>query len=201
MRRALLLLCILLGTMPLSCAPARHIVLEGSAKRLPTPETRVAVWGLRPAVTGAVVQWLQQRQLVALEPARLQELFDREQIRVSRSFADEHHAVRLAKQLDVALVIFTESAIGATVVSSPVATEGTAPFPGTVPAAFSNASVTVRGVDVASGELVLSASAKYPQQLAAAGPETLAMLVRRALETAWGLRSPGEETLSPDEAY
>jgi hypothetical protein len=196
----LLLLCVLLGTMPVSCSPSLHIVVDGTAKRLPPPETRVAVWGLRPVVTDTVVQWLQRQRLIVLEPAKLQELFDRDNIRVSRSFADERHALRMAKELGVSLVVFTESAIGETVVSSPSAVAGTAPFPGTVPTAFSSASVTVRGVEVASGELAFSATARYPQQLDVAGPDTLAMLACRALETAWGLHLPGEQALDPDEA-
>lgn len=50
-----------------------------------------------------------------MEPSELQQAFDKENIRVSRSFADEQSAIRVAKQLGVALVIFTQSAIGETV--------------------------------------------------------------------------------------
>ena len=134
-----------------------------------------------------------------MEPAELQQAFDKEHIRASRSFEDERNAVRLAKQLNVALVIFTQSALGETVVSGMSSTTGAAPFPGSVPTTFSSASVAIRGIEVLSGELVFSATAKYPPQLTPAGPDTLAVLACQALETAWGLNPPGEQALSPDD--
>jgi len=182
-----------------SCSSSLHIVTDGSAKRLPPKNTRVAVWGLRPVVTNTMVKWLRQQGLAVMAPAELQQAFDKENIRVSRSFADERNAVRVAKQLDVALVIFTQSTLGETVVSSLSSTTAAAPFPGSVPTTFSSASVALRGVEVASGELVFSATANYPQQLTSAGPDTLATLACQALETAWGLNVPGEQALSPDD--
>ncbi len=182
-----------------SCSSSLHIVTDGSAKRLPQKNTRVAVWGLRPVVTNTVVTWLRQKGLAVMEPAELQQAFDKEHIRASRSFEDERNAVRLAKQMNVALVIFTQSALGETVVSGMSSTTASAPFPGSVPTTFSSASVAIRGVEVVSGELVFSATAKYPQQLTPAGPDTLAVLACRALETAWGLNPPGEQALSPDD--
>jgi len=191
------LLAVLLLLLP-ACSSSLHIVTDGSAKRLPPKNTRVAVWGLRPVVTNTVVKWLRQEGLPVMEPAELQQAFDKENIRVSRSFADERNAVRVAKQLDVALVIFTQSALGETVVSGMSSTTGAAPFPGSVSTTFSSASVSIRGVEVASGELVFSATAKYPQQLSPAGQDTLAVLACQALETAWGFNPPGEQALSPD---
>jgi hypothetical protein len=181
-----------------SCAPSLYIVTEGSHKRLPEQTARIAVWGLRPVVTNAAVAWLRNQGFAVMEPSELQQAFDKENIRVNRSFADEHHAIRVAKQLGIALVLFTQSAIGETVVSSPGTTAGGTPFPGAVPTAFSSASVALKGVEVVSGELVVGVTAKYPQQLSAAGPDTLARLTCKALETAWGLNPPGEQALSPD---
>jgi hypothetical protein len=195
MRRMALILILLLP----ACASPMHIVTEGSAKRLPEQTARIAVWGLRPAVTDTVVAWLRSNGFAVMEPAELQQAFDKERIRVHRSFADEQNAVRVAKQLGVTLVVFTQSAIGETVVSSLSTTAGGTPFPGSVPTTFSSASVSLRGVEVSSGELVFSATAKYPQQLTAAGPDTLARLACRALETAWGFDPPGKQTLSPDD--
>jgi hypothetical protein len=193
MLRVLFVLILLLP----SCAPSLYIVTEGSHKRLPEQTARIAVWGLRPVVTNTVVLWLRNNGFAVMEPSELQQAFDKENIRVNRSFADEHHAIRVARQLGVALVIFTQSAVGETVVSSESTTAGGMPFPGAVPTAFSSASVALRGIEVVSGELVFSVTAKYPQQLAAAGPDTLARLTCTALETAWGLIPPGEQTLSP----
>jgi len=193
------LLAILLLLPSCSCSSSLHIVTDGSAKRLPQKNTRVAVWGLRPVVTNTVVAWLRDNGFAVMEPAELQQAFDKEHIRVSRSFADERNAVGVAKQLGVALVIFTQSALGETVVSGMSSTTGAAPFPGSVPTTFSSASVAIRGVEVASGELIFSATARYPQQLTPAGPDTLATLTCQALETAWGLNPPGEQALSPDD--
>lgn len=183
-----------------SCSPSLHIVTDGSHKRLPEKNTRVAVWGLRPVVTNTFVKWLRQQGLTVMEPAELQQAFDKENIRVSRSFADEQNAIRVAKQLDVALVVFTQSVLGETVVRRLSTTTAATPFPGAAPTTFSSASVAIRGVEVTSGERVFSATSKYPQQLAAAGPDTLSILACQAMETAWGFNPPGEHALSPDDA-
>jgi hypothetical protein len=183
-----------------SCSPSLHTVTDGSAKRLPPKNARVAVWGLHPVVTNTVVAWLRVNGLIVMEPSELQQAFDKENIRVSRSFADEQNAIRVAKQLGVALVIFAQSAIGETVVSDMSTSTAAAPFPGAAPTTFSSASVAIRGVEVASGERVFSSTAKYPQQLAAAGPDTLSILACQAMETAWGFNPPGEQALSPDDA-
>jgi hypothetical protein len=199
-RPALLVLVALLGAAPAACAPSSYYaVTEGAPKRLPQENARLAVWGLRPVVTNTVVGWLRERGYIVIEPAELQQLFDRQNIRVSRSFADEQQAVLVAKQLDVALIIFTQSALGTTVVDSASATTAAVPYPGTMRTALSSASVALRGIEVASGELVLNGTAKYPQQLAAAGQDTLAILACKALETAWGLTPPGKQTFFPDE--
>ena len=183
-----------------SCSSSLHIVTDGSHKRLPEKHVRIAVWGLRPVVTNTVVAWLRAREFSVIEPSELQQAFDKEHIRVSRSFADEQNAIRVAKQLGVVLVIFTQSAIGKTVVSDMSTSTAATPFPGAAPTTFSSASVAIRGVEVASGERVFSATAKYPQQLAAAGPDTLSILACQAMETAWGFNPPGEQALSPDDA-
>ena len=188
---------IILFLLP-SCSSSLYVVTDGSHKRLPEENTRVAVWGLRPVVTHSVVAWLRNNGFTVMEPSELQQAFDKENISVSRSFADEPNVIRVAKQLGVGLVVFTQSVIGETVVNSPGMTSA-APFPGAVPTAFSSASVAIRGVEVASSQLLFSATAKYPQQLAAAGPDTLSILTCQAMETAWGFNSPGEQALSPDD--
>jgi len=182
-----------------SCSSSLNIVTDGFHKRLPEKHERVAVWGLRPVVTNTVVTWLRNNGFTVMEPSELQQAFDKEGIRVSRSFADEHHAIRVAKQLGVELVIFTQSATGETAVNSPNTTSSAAPFPGAMPTAFSSASVALRGVEVAASQLIFSATAKYPQQLAGAGPDTLSTLACLALETALGVSPPGELALSPGD--
>ena len=167
-------------------------------KRLPPKNARVAVWGLRPVVTNTVAGWLRERGYVVIEPAELQRLFDQQNVPVTRSFADEPQALRAAKELLAELVIVTQSALGTTVVDSTATTTAAVPYPGAMRTALSSASVALRGFEVASGELVLNGTAKYPQQLAAAGQATLAILACKALEAAWGLIPPGEHALSPD---
>jgi hypothetical protein len=183
-----------------SCTSSLYVVTDGSHKRLPEQNARVAVWGMRPVVTNTVVAWLRAREFSVMEPSELQQVFDKETIRVNRSFADEQNAIRVAKQLGVALVVFTQSAIGETVVSDMSTSTAAAPFPGAAPTTFSSASVSIRGVEVASGERVFSATAKYPQQLTAVGPDTLSILTCQAMETAWGLDPPGEQALSSNDA-
>lgn len=192
-------LIVLLGVLLASCSSASHyVVTEGATKRLPPKNARVAVWGLRPVVTSTMTEWLRERGYAVIEPAELQRLFDQQNVQVTRSFADEQQALRAAKELKAELVIVTQSALGTTVIDSTPTTAAT-PFPGAMPTTFSSASVALRGFEVASGELVLSGLAKYPQQLAAAGQDTLATLTCKALETAWGITPPGEQASSPSE--
>lgn len=191
-------LLLLVGTLLAGCASPRYTVTEGSHKRLPNHHARLAVWGLHPVVTDTVVAWLRDHGFAVVDPTDLQQAFDKEGLRASRSFADEHNAVQVAKRLGIDVLILTQSALGETPVGNPSATAGGVPFPGSTPIAFSSASVSLRGIEVASGELVLSATARYPHQLTATGPHTLAILACQALETAWGLRPPGERALAPD---
>ena len=122
--------CFLSGLLLAACSAPHHVITDGSHKRLPDPQARVAVWGLRPAVTDTVVTWLRQREFTVVDPTTLQQQFDQARIKVSRSFADEQQAVALAKELDVALIIFTQSVLGGTVVSGTDTTVAAAPLPG-----------------------------------------------------------------------
>ena len=193
----LLLLLVLL--LPACSSSSLLIVTEGSHKRLPEKEAHIAVWGLRPVVTNTVVAWLRDNGFTVMDPSELQRAFDREHLRVNRSFADEQNAIPVAKQLGIDVVIFTQSAVETTVVNRASTTAESTPFPGTVRTAFSNASVAIRGVEVASGMLGFSATARYPQQLTAAGPGTLSTLACLAVETAFGLSPPGKLDVDPDD--
>ena len=192
------LFLIFLFLLPSCSSSSLHIIADGSHKRLPEKEARIAVWGLRPVVTNRVVAWLRDNGFSVMEPSELQQAFDRERIQVNRSFADEHKAVPVAKQLGVDVVIFTQSAVATNVVNRESATAST-PFPGAVRTAFSSASVAIRGVEIASGMLVFSATARYPQQLTAAGPDTLSTLACLSVETAFGLSPPGKLDLDRDD--
>lgn len=196
MPRFVLILFLLL---PSCFPPSLHIVTDGSCKRLPEKKARLAVWGLRPVVTNTIVAWLRDNGFRVMEPSELQQTFDRERIRVNRSFADEHNAIPVAKQLGVDVVIFTQSAVETNVINRASTTAASTPFPGAVRTAFSGATVSIRGVEVGSGMLVFSATARYPQQLTAAGPDTLAALACLTVETAFGLSPPGDLDLEPDD--
>lgn len=193
------LILLLLLLLPSCSTPSLHVITEGSSKRLPEKQARIAVWGLRPVVTNTVVAWLRDNGFTVMEPSELQRAFDREGIKVNRSFADERNAVPVAKQLEIDLVIFTQSAVETNVVNRASTTTAATPFPGTVRTAFSSASVAIRGVEVESGALAFAATARYPQQLTTAGPDTLSTLACLAVETAFGLSPPGKLDLEPDD--
>jgi len=190
---------LLLLLLPSCSSPSLHMITEGSHKHLPEKQARLAVWGLRPVVTNTIVAWLRDNGFTVMEPSELQQAFDREGIKVSRSFADEHKAIPVAKQLGIDVVIFTQSAVETNVINRASTTASSTPFPGAVRTAFSSASVAIRGVEVGSEMLVFSATAKYPQQLTAAGPDTLSTLACLTVETAFGLSPPGDLDLQPDD--
>jgi hypothetical protein len=185
--------------LPSCSSPSLHVITEGSHKRLPEKQALLAVWGLRPVVTNTMVAWLRDNGFTVMEPAELQRAFDKEGLKVNRSFADERNAIPVAKRLGVQVVIFSQSAVETNVVNRASATTASTPFPGAVRTAFSSASVAIRGVEVESGALTLNATVRYPQQLTAAGPDTLATLACLAMETAFGLSPPGKLDIEPDD--
>lgn len=190
---------LLLLLLPSCSSSSLHIITEGSHKRLPVQQARLAVWGLRPVVTNTVVAWLRDNGFTVMEPAELQRAFDKEGLKVNRSFADETNALPVAKRLGVTVVIFTQSAVETNVVNRASTTTASTPFPGTVRTAFSSASVSIRGVEVETGALAFSATARYPQQLTTAGPDTLSTLACIAVETAFGFSPPGKLEIEPDD--
>ncbi len=193
------LILFLILFLPSCSSSSLHVITEGSQKRLPENKARLAVWGMRPVVTNTVVAWLRDHGFSVMEPSELQQAFDRERVRVHRSFADERNAIPVARQLGIDVVIFTQSAVETNVINRASTTAASTPFPGAVRTAFSSATVSIRGVEAGSGMLVFSATARYPQQLTAAGPDTLAALACLTVETAFGLSPPGDLDLEPDD--
>ena len=84
---------------------AQYPVTDGFHKTLPQQNTRAVVWGNHPAAAGTATTWLQKRGLTIVERARLQQVFDEQQIRLTHTPDDEAQVLRAGKLLGAEMVI------------------------------------------------------------------------------------------------
>lgn len=169
---------------PLSWYP----VTDGFHKTLPQQNTRAVIWGDHPSAAGTATTWLQKRGLTIVERARLQQVFNEQQIRLTHTPDDEAQVLRVGKLLGAETVIFVDTSFQKELRSSFTIDEkggagGTA--------TEYNASVSVRGVNVETSEVAWSGTARYSTPVRGI-EDALAKLTCQALATAWGVRPPGQ---------
>ena len=170
------------------CAP-RYPVTDGFHKTLPQQNTRAVVWGNHPAAAGTATTWLQKRGLTIVERARLQQVFDEQQIRLTHTPDDETQVLRVGKLLGAETVIFIDTSFQKELRSS-FKVDSQGGEGGTV--TEYSASVSVRGVNVQTSEVAWSGTARYPKPISGI-EDALTRLTCQALATAWGLRPPGQD--------
>ena len=173
--------------------PSHYPITDGFHHSLPQKDTRIVIWGTSPAVTGTATIWLQKRGLRVVERARLLQLFEEQRIRLTHTADDEGPILRVGKLLGAGMVVFTDASVTQGVASNfsmgayggggrsePVATAG----------------VSLRGVDVETGEVLWTGTARYKQPSSSSPEDGLTKLTCQALATAWGFREAGEEEIS-----
>lgn len=89
------LISLSVGCTPLSWYP----VTDGFHKTLPKQNTRAVIWGDHPAVAGTAATWLLKRGLTIVERARLQQVFNEQQIRLTHTPDDDAQVLRVGKLL------------------------------------------------------------------------------------------------------
>ena len=163
-------------------------VTDGFHKTLPQQNTRAVVWADHPATAGTATIWLQKRGLTIVERAKLQQVFNEQQIRLTHTPDDEAQVLRVGKLLGAEMVIFVDTSFQKELRSSYYADANKAE--GGMHTEYS-ASVSIRGVNVGTSEVAWSGTARYPNPVGGI-EDALAKLTCQALATAWGFRPPGQ---------
>lgn len=147
-----------------SCVP----VTNGFHSELPRRATNTIVWGDDVSAVGTATTWLQRQGLTVIERSLLAGVLETENRDVTHTLKDEATIVQAAKTMGVQEVVFVDRG-----------GDDQAPM------------VSVRGVQIESGRVHWSGTARYDTFKTRPPKDTLADLTCQALATAWGLREPG----------
>ena len=168
----------------------RHIysLADGFHTTLPTPQTRIVVWGNHPGAVGTATTWLLKRGLRVVERAKLQQLFNEQDIRLTHTPDDEANILRVGKILGAQTIVFVETKITSQEFSE---TRVSAYYGRSASYTVYNVGLSLRGVEVETGEISWSGTAHFPEP-AANVERGVVVLTCHALATAWGFLPPGE---------
>ncbi|MGH7165550.1 MAG: hypothetical protein ACREIS_08515 [Nitrospiraceae bacterium] len=157
-----------LGWMLLLAGCSYPPVTDGFQSDLPKPGTPTIVWGDDLSAVGMATTWLQKRGLSVVERSLLLVDFESETMNLGHMLRDEAAVLQAAKKRGAAHVVFVDRG-----------GDHRAPM------------ITVRGVDVESGRVQWTGSARYAAFETRPPKDTLANLTCEALATAWEFRPPG----------
>ena len=172
---------------------AIHATTNGFHHHLPLPDTRIVIWGTSPAVTGTATIWLQKRGLRVVERAKIQQIFEEQRLRLTHTADDEGSILRVGKLLGAGMIVFTDASVTSGVASN---FSVNAYGGGGGSSTLHSESVSVRGVDVETSEVIWSGVAQYPYGSSSAPDDALAKLTCQALATAWGFRPTGNQKIA-----
>lgn len=192
----LLLAPVMLGLVVLLDGCTRYIlpITDGFHQSLPTQQTRVVIWGDHAGAVGAATTWLLKRGLRVVERAKLQQIFNEQNIRLTHTPEDDAALLRVGKLAGAQTIVFLETRITPQeVASAAISAYGGRSAKYTV----YNVGLSLRGVDVETGEVKWSGTARYPEP-GRNVEQGVALLTCHALATAWGFRPTG--TISTRDA-
>jgi hypothetical protein len=120
------------------------------------------VWSNHPRAGNQLITLARRVGLVVVERARVQQIFDEQKIRLTHSPVDDAHILRAGKLIGADRVFFVEVTEKSIVVSqAQVSLYNGSARPETV----YHLSVAVRGVDVETGAIRWSGTARVPQAI------------------------------------
>jgi hypothetical protein len=166
-------------------AALNYPITDGHTAALPEAGARAIVWGGHAAAHSTAVTWLQRRNLRVVDRSLIQEA-------LPSPSATDAEVIRAARTLGVDYVIFID-----TPVQEGEAATGTAygAYASVGRSTTYSTSVSIRGVQVASGDVVVTGTARYvstSDQL----DDSLVKLTCQALATGWGLRPAGNHPIA-----
>ena len=128
------------------------------------------MWGNHPTVVETTTTWLKKRGLFALDPASVGKAIEQSDLKWVHTFKDELAILHAAKDLGAEQAVFVNRS-------------GDRRAP----------SVSVRGVQVKSNQVMWIGSGRYADYLQDPENDILAKLTCQALATAWGYRPAGQK--------
>lgn len=167
-------------------------ITDGFRNSLPKPGERVVIWGGHPSATGSAINWLQRQGLRVVERAQLRKIFDEQHIQLTHTPDDEAQVLRVGRILGANAVVFLDTPItGGSRSSGGGFALGNVASSSMDSASVYSTSAWIRGVSIETGEVLWSATARYPESSSGLD-NVLAVLTCHALATAWGYREPGQ---------
>jgi hypothetical protein len=146
----------------MGCAGSIKPISNGSQRSLPDPNTAMVVWGDHAGAVGQASLLLQQYGFRVLERARLNQVFNEQSIRLTHTSDDDAQILKVGKLVGAESIVF----ISTTTTSSQTSAAFVNQYGGgSRSETVTNVSVSARGVDVQSGEVMWTGVAHYPQAI------------------------------------
>ena len=146
------------------CVP----VTDGFRHDLPAQAALTIVWGDDVSAVGMATTWLQKRGRSVLERSLLYANLETDNLELTHTLKDEAAILQTAKKMGVQEVVFLDRG-----------GDARAPM------------ISVRGVEVPTGRVSWSGSARYASFETRPTKDALALLTCEALATVWGFRPAG----------
>ena len=183
-RFVLIVLC--LG-MTIGCAKTRISTLpitDGYHHKLPLPATKTIVWGSNKGAVQHLTTWLMKSGLTVVDRTKLLQYAKDHEVRLNQSRTVESDVLRMGKGIGAQLVIF---------ISTKISSGENLVFQSGLPTkqAIHTGAVFIRAVDVGTGEINWSGTARYVNDFSNFD-DGIARLSCYALATAWGLQPNGK---------
>lgn len=164
--RTLTIACSWMIVCFVGCVP----VTDGFRHDLPAKDALTVVWGDDASAVSIATTWLQKRGLPVLERSLLYTTLEGDKVELTHTLKDDATILHAAKNLGAQNVVFIHRG-----------GDARAPM------------VSVRGVDVKTGRISWSGSARYAAFETRPTKDAVALLTCEALATVWGFRPAGSK--------
>lgn len=163
---AVIFLSVFLSANLVGCAHNVYPITTGSHAPINPADKdkkyRMVVWATHPAIASTIMSLAQQAGHTVVERSRLDQVMKEQEIRLTHTSDDDAQILRVGKLLGAERIVFAEHAISSNVVSRAfVNAYGGGGRSETV----YHVSVSVRSVDVETGEVRASGTAQYPSPI------------------------------------
>jgi len=160
-----LFVCILGGVTSLgliSCSTVYPVTTGSHVQNEMEKKYRMVIWATHPAMASTIMSMAQQGGNTIVERSRLDQVFKEQQIRLTHTSDDDAQVLRVGKLLGADRVIFAEHTISSSNFNKAVVSA----YGGSSSSqAVYNLSVSIRSVDVETGEVRASGTAYYPKPI------------------------------------
>ncbi len=148
-----------------SLMPSEKAVVSGYPSAPPRQLKSAVVWGNDTRTVNTAILWLQKHGIAVYGPSVLQQTLAKEIAKGKISIIDEGAVVSAARETGADSVVFADR-VG----------DSRPPM------------VSVRGVDISNGRILMSGSARYESFEALPSNDSLSILTDQALMSAWGIQ-------------